>query len=1035
MKNSKHILGLLSYPTQKLLMLFFIITMLTANFAYGENLLKNGGFETKNAKPDNNLFFQDWPIFKSTKSENCKAELSTDAYEGKYSLKITLGGSPKTNDIWATQKIKVTPGTKLDFEIFAKGRKGKRYYIQFMPQAGTKYLKSTYNFFPLKEKWTKASGSYVVPEGTETLNCIIHMLREPAEVYFDNFKVSISQESMLQNKKVSIKLNPVTGGCVDSFIEIKNGFNYTIKRSPVESGGLCVDILPGNTYPGVFANALYQSKVIVPYKKIQLSRKIESGKFSGLNLVKTISLPEDNSSKIEVSINLKNESDKPLSFPYRVQNVISPESGEFSFPARDWLTIFKRTPQSIKTINSLKLDDLRAGWCAKKYFNQKTMVFNFDNNSVNKIYNYLVKELDTMEWYYREINLQPGTTWQTSYSIELLPSGNQPYSGNLKYKNKPVHIKGLKLAAPKESQKILPKIMQGYFPYGTTLTSMVVPEAGGADSRNLNYLYTYRRQVRELAANYFNNFYFVHLFAGETNLVDALGKDAEKYNMTMTLNMQCIHRKDVDVKAFNEEFPARINKKYKIGKLKKTIEKHKDNILCFYTGDELSASNINCMVSGQETLKKELNTDSAFFPYLILSSKYFEMAKYLPVYLADHYPIYGKNELLRNPWSVSGKVREAVKALPNTPVWLMPQGFASNKNVYSMPTSAEIRLMLYSAISQGAKGIIFFGLNYSSFWMVKVGWEELYSIQSGEGARMPQWETIGQCGKELTAIGPRLFYTKPEWDYNGVSITCPNITKTSRNAKVYQGPAITVDSLKNEKSNIRYLIFINQDDLKEHSFTVKFNSPEDNCYDLTAMKAVEISKTATVKLAPGDACFWILGKDALIQPEIEQIFTNRFKREKVRYNIVANCAAKNGLTIKEAPNGIGQEAYRKIMLAREKLDKDIAASDFGETMKQWIEARQVLSKIDALIRKNVELFIPSKIREKTPNFRYHDIGSDPETSELIKSAKQDFFNYWKLDRAIENGKLEKNRKEIKQLIEKISVDYQKIDSFVKKSEK
>ena len=996
------------------------------------NLLKNGGFEKKVENPQNLLFCQDWPIRLGSKAKQCQAKLSKDAYEGKYSLKIILGGSPKNNDIWTTQKIKATPGTKLNFEIFAKGSKGKRYYIQFLPQVGTKYLKSTYNFFPLKQKWTKASGSYVVPERTEALNCIIHVLKEPTEVYFDNFKVSIAQESMLQNKKISVKLNPITGGCVDSFVELKNGFNYTIKRSPVESGGLCVDILPANTYPGVFANALYQSKVIVPYKKIQLSKKIESGKLSGLNLTKTISLPEDNSSKIEVDINLTNQSDKPLSFVYRVQNVINPASGEFSFPARDWLTIFKRTPYSIRTINSLKLDDLRAGWCAKKYFNQKTMVFNFDNKSVNKIYNYLVKELDTMEWYYRQINLQPGTTWKSFYSIELLPSGNQPYSRSLKYKNKPVHIKGLKLAAPKKSQKILPEIMQGYFPYGATLTSMVIPEAGGTKSRNLNYLYAYRRQVRELAANYFNNFYFAHLFVGETNLADVLGKDAEKYDMTMTLNMQCIYRKDVDIKAFNEEFPARINKKYKIGKLRKAIGKHKNNILCFYTGDELSASNINCMVAGQEILKKELNTDSAFFPYLILSSKYFEMAKYLPVYLADHYPIYGKNELLRNPWSVSGKVREAVKALPNTPVWFMPQGFASNKNVYSMPTSAEIRLILYSAISQGAKGIIFFGLNRSSFWMVKAGWEELYSIQSAEGARMQQWKTIGQCGKELTAIGPRLFYTKPEWDYNDVSITCPNITKTCMNAKVYQGPAITVNSLKNEKNNIRYLIFINQDDKKEHSFIVKFNPTKDNCYDLTAMEPVDTHKTATVKLAPGDACFWILGKSTLIQPEIEQIFTNRYQREKVRYIIASERAGKNGIKVDSVPSGSGESAYKAVIDAQHKLRKVLEKTEFGKGLKQWQNSRKLLSKMDSLIRNNIDLIIPPAIRGKTPNFRKFPKSKDPALCALITSIEKDFFDYWKFDRAIESGKYEENKKAIEKLIKTISIDVKELSKYIEK---
>ena len=1014
-------------------LMFFIIIMLTANFVIGGNLLKNGGFETKSVKPTKNLFCQDWPITLSSKSKNCRGELSSDAYKGKYSLKLILEGDKKTNDLWTGQKIKVTPGTKLGFKFYAKGAKGGRFYIQFMPQVGTKYLKSTYIPYTLSPKWTEISGSYTVPENVYYVNCLIHIVKQLGASYFDEFELTLDNSTVLSNKSIALTINPIIGGCIDSFIDKKDGFNYTMARQPGKAGGMGLDILPGNQHPGLFANYIYKSEVIVPYKKIKLSRTLVSGKLRGLNISKTYSLPSEEA-KAEISVKVKNESDKTLSFVYRAQNVINPVNGMFSFPSRDWLTVFNRTPESIVTVNSLIQDDLRAGWCAKNYKNRKTLLFKFENNEVYKIYNYLVKEFDTMEWYYKKINLKPNESWQAEYSIALVNPKGKFYDGKLDYKTAPVHIKGVKLAPPKKTQKKLPKVMQGYFPYSASLSSMVIPEAAGTYTVNLKHLYTYQRQTRELADNYFNNFYFVQLLLKSVNMVDALGKEARHYDMTMTLNMPTIFRKDVDTKKFSDNISARIKKRFTPEILKKSIKKYKDVILCYYTGDELSPSNINCMVLGHDALHKEIDPDGAFFPYLNLGGQYCELAKYLPVYLGDFYPIYGKEELLRNPWAVATKIRETVKTLPDTPVWFMPQGFASQKSVYAMPTQSEIRLMVYSAVAEGAKGVIFFGLNYSSFWMVRAGNEEIYSINGAEGSRLPQWKTIGECGRELTAIGPRLFYTKPEWSYKNAKISSRNIKKISRKTKVYDGPAITISSLKNKNKKLRYLLLINQDDTNKQSGILSFSGKAKNssCYDLTQMKYVKATEKLEITLLPGDAKFLILGSETDINPEIEQIFTNRYQREKARYIIASERAGKNGVKVDPTPGGSGKSAYKAIISAQYKLDKKLEKTEFGKGLKQWQNVRKLLSKIDSLVRNNIDSIIPPAIRAKTPNFRKFPKSKDPALRALMTSVEKDFFDYWKFDRAIENGKYEENKKEIEKLIKTISIDTKELSKYIEK---
>jgi hypothetical protein len=1012
--------------------LFFLI-LSQFNTARAGNSLKNSGFEKTVSSSNKNLFCEDWPVSLGSRAKQCSGELSAEAYKGKYSLKLTLKGSPKDADLWTGQIIKVTPGTKLKFKVYAKGTKGGRFYVQFLPVVGRKYLKPTYINFPFSTDWKLAAGSYTVPENVNELSCLIHMVGKPAEGYFDEFEVTLDNESVLDNKKLSLKLNPLSGGCIDSFIDKEDGFNYTLKRLPGSPGGLCVDILPGDKYPGLVANSPYKCEVITPLKEIRFSREISSGSQKGLYISKTYSLPSDDSPKAKVVINIENKGDKALSFSYRVQNFISPASGIFSYPSRDWLTIFNRTPESIKTINTLKVDDLRSGWGAKKYNKHKALLFQFENNSVSKVYNYLVKKFDTLEWYYIKITIKPNESWKTEYLISLKNTNEKHYTGGLNYKAPPVQIKGIKLAAPKKEQKQLPSIMQGYFPFGGALSNVVLPEDAGTRDIKLKRLYACQRQVRELADNYFNNFYFAHLFAGSVNLVDPLGEEARHYNMTMTLNMPTIFRSDVETDKFSKNISARIKSRFRPEILKKTIAKYKDSILCYFTGDELFPSNINCMVLGHEALNREIDPEGAFIPYLILGEKYYELAKYLPVYIGDHYPVYQSETLTRNPWSVGEKIKDAVKALPDTRVWYMFQGFGSVKDIYALPTPAETRLMIYLSVASGAKGILTHGLNGAASWLVKSGGEKMPML-TAEGAIYPAWEALGECGKELTAIGPRLFYTTPEWNFNQVKISCQKINKTSRNTTVYAGPAITVSSLKNAESNIRYLLVINQDDINNQNAVLSFDNSllKQSCYDLSAMQYVKTSENLNFNLKPGDAKFFILGAGNKIKPEIEQVFNNRYIREKARYVIASERAGKNGIKTAPVPQGIGESAYKAVIAVQNELQEKIDKSEFGKILKRWKEARELISKTDFVLKKNLDSIVPKATRDKTPHFREYAKPSDPVLSNLISRIKSDIFNYWKLNRAIENGKFQENKTEINELIKTISADTQEIISYFEK---
>ena len=990
------------------------------------NLLANGGFEEQSSKITKGNFCLNWPVSFGSKARECHAELSKDAYRGKYSLKLVLKGSGA--DVWSGQKIKVVPGIKLNFRLYAKGSPKGKFYVQFIPMKGGKNVGNTYIFFPLSAVWRQAAGSYSVPGNADELQCLIHMVGSPAEGYFDEFEVFPSPGNTLANRRLIVTFNSLLGGCIDGLIDRKNNFNYTWPRQAGGSGGMGIDILPGDSYPGVFSNALYRTRIMEPYRKIRFEHTCDFGTWRGIRISKTYSLPSDEKCEVKVHAEVKNESGQARMFFYRVQNFLHPADGIFSFPGRDWLTVFDKSPESIRTINSLVLDNLRTGWCAKAYKTGKTVVFRFDNKSILKAYSYLTGNFDTLEWYYDKITLQTGETWKFGYSISLKSGVAAPYSDGFHYPRPPVEIKGVKVPPPENTKRELPDILQGYFPYAASLSNVVTPETAG--NRSDVYRHTYLRQVRELAEGYFNNFYSAHLFT-DFRFFEELASAAARYDMTITPNVHIVGKDDVDVEKYLAA-ESKLTARYNMAVARGIIRKYKDRILCYYTGDEITSQNIGCMLAGHDLLRRELNhPDAAFFPYLNLSSTTYEMARYLQVYLGDLYPVYEAETLTRNPWAVGKNVEDAVRKLSGIPVWFMPQAFASGK-IYGLPEAAEMRLMIYSAVASGAKGIILYGLNGTSCWLVKAGGETL-PMQTALGSRLPQWETLTECGRELTAVGPRLFYTSPEWDYRETRISSAGIRRKSRNVTVYDGPAILLRSLKHREKNLRYLIAVNQDERRAQNAILTFPHFVKGlkCYDLTHMRQVA-SETHRITLAPGDAVFFILAHEDDLKREVEAVFTNRFRRERIRYRIAAERAARNGIDVPALPEGKGWKAYQSVMSAQKELQERIARTDYGKMLKQWHDTRELLASADFLLIRNSNRIISGAIQKKTPNFRKYPRPADSKLSPVLAGLEDDFLNFWKLDRAIENGQYSENRHQIQALIDKVQKDVKNLSDYFPK---
>jgi hypothetical protein len=83
----------------------------------GDNLLKNGGFETEN--PERPGQPADWGIFTETAEPGPSAIAKDVAHEGKYSYKLLFEGKADKY-IGVSQNAAVQPGQKMKFVVFVR---------------------------------------------------------------------------------------------------------------------------------------------------------------------------------------------------------------------------------------------------------------------------------------------------------------------------------------------------------------------------------------------------------------------------------------------------------------------------------------------------------------------------------------------------------------------------------------------------------------------------------------------------------------------------------------------------------------------------------------------------------------------------------------------------------------------------------------------------------------------------------------------------------------------------------------------------
>jgi hypothetical protein len=164
--------------------------------------------------------------------------LAENPYSGKFALRIALNGN--FNDVMDERSIKVVPGEKYKYEVFARTNSGTMYdrvfLVKYIDTTGT--VKSFYvDSQTINNTWKQFSGTFTIPAGIVEMTIGVGTTASPANgttyIYYDNLYC----RRMLDG-------NTIIDGTL-SFDKAKGG-SLTLGGANNESGALYIKDENGN---------------------------------------------------------------------------------------------------------------------------------------------------------------------------------------------------------------------------------------------------------------------------------------------------------------------------------------------------------------------------------------------------------------------------------------------------------------------------------------------------------------------------------------------------------------------------------------------------------------------------------------------------------------------------------------------------------------------------------------------------------------------------------------------------------------------
>jgi hypothetical protein len=238
---------------------------------------------------------------------------------------------------------------------------------------------------------------------------------------------------------------------------------------------------------------------------------------------------------------------------------------------------------------------------------------------------------------------------------------------------------------------------------------------------------------------------------------------------------------------------------------------------------------------------------------------------YLNIVMTDHYPIL---DYSHDPWSVGRWCRE-MDGKSDRPHWIFLPAFGKSDWFkadcgYVYPTRAEVRLVTYLALANGAKGISQFTYSMPSQF---VGVFD--TIGNALPLDNPIVQDISAIGEKLAEVGPFLLRTKL-------------MPKDAATATGDAGDRPLSVGVRRMKDGSAFLIVVNESVEKSQGGEVSFSkgliSKDRRAYDLYSLAEVagpgSVGFTAA-PLIPGDGRIYFVGTPAQFARVRREILHNR----------------------------------------------------------------------------------------------------------------------------------------------------------------
>jgi len=252
--------------------------------------------------------------------------------------------------------------------------------------------------------------------------------------------------------------------------------------------------------------------------------------------------------------------------------------------------------------------------------------------------------------------------------------------------------------------------------------------------------------------------------------------------------------------------------------------------------------------------------------------KFAPYSPYLSIAYWDNYPVLKGN---RNPWNIRTLAQEYRQIAPDMPMWVVLPAFETRpptpQGSYMRPSDAEMRLMTYLALAEGADGLIYYS------WYSGSGRDEHMVTRAGQ-PRGGMLDTLSDLGRRLIPIGQLLLKTNPpsptvrsgdQSDEVGLTLT-EKVPPT-------EGRGLAVNVLAHRSRPVNYLVVVNEDLSRPRSGQIalpaEWSAGRQRVYDLYALQEVRLAEGSfTVEtLAGGDGRVYLVGSPEEFARDRQQI--------------------------------------------------------------------------------------------------------------------------------------------------------------------